>query len=127
VTLLNRNIEALSSGGADLTQRLAHSKSPEFNAIINNFNKFISFLNELMQQVGNSSMAISSASRQIASGNLNLSSRTEDQSASIVETAASMEELTSTVRLNAENALQANTLAEEASAVAKQGASVVNN
>jgi methyl-accepting chemotaxis protein len=52
VTLLNRNIEALSSGGADLTQRLAQSKSPEFNAIINNFNKFISFLNELMQQVG---------------------------------------------------------------------------
>lgn len=65
VTLLNRNIEALSSGGADLTQRLAQSKSPEFNAIINNFNKFISFLNELMQQVGSSSMAISSASRQI--------------------------------------------------------------
>jgi methyl-accepting chemotaxis protein len=126
VTLLNRNIEALSSGGADLTQRLAQSKSPEFNAIINNFNKFISFLNELMQQVGSSSMAISSASRQIASGNLNLSSRTEDQSASIVETAASMEELTSTVRLNAENALQANKLAEEASVAAKQGANVVN-
>jgi methyl-accepting chemotaxis protein len=126
VTLLNRNIEALSSGGADLTQRLAQSKSPEFNAIINNFNKFISFLNELMQQVGSSTLAISSASRQIASGNLNLSSRTEDQSASIVETAASMEELTSTVRLNAENALQANKLAEEVSAAAKQGASVVN-
>jgi methyl-accepting chemotaxis protein len=71
-------------------------------------------------------MAISSASRQIASGNLNLSSRTEDQSASIVETAASMEELTSTVRLNAENALQANKLAEEASVAAKQGANVVN-
>ena len=126
VTLLNQNIEALSSGGADLTQRLVASKSPEFNAIINNFNKFISFLNELMQQVGSSTLAISSASRQIASGNLNLSSRTEDQSASIVETAASMEELTSTVRLNAENALQANKLAEEVSAAAKQGASVVN-
>jgi methyl-accepting chemotaxis protein len=126
VTLLNRNIEALSSGGADLTQRLTQSKSPEFNSIINNFNKFISFLNELMQQVGSSSMAISSASRQIASGNMNLSSRTEEQSSSIVETAASMEELTSTVRLNAENALQANKLAVEATQAAKKGASVVN-
>jgi len=126
VTLLNRNIEALSSGGADLTQRLMASKSPEFNSIINNFNKFISFLNELMQQVGSSSMAISSASRQIASGNLNLSSRTEEQSSSIVETAASMEELTSTVRQNAENALQANKLALEATQAAKKGATVVN-
>ncbi len=125
VTLLNQNIEALSSGGADLTQRLVESKSPEFNAIIKNFNNFISFLNELMQQVGSSSMAISSASRQIASGNLNLSSRTEEQSSSIVETAASMEELTSTVRQNAENALQANKLAVEATDAAKKGASVV--
>ncbi|VYU07850.1 methyl-accepting chemotaxis protein [Metakosakonia massiliensis] len=126
VTLLNKNIEALSSGGADLTQRLMASKSPEFNAIVVNFNKFISFLHELMQQVGQSSMAISTASRQIASGNLNLSSRTEEQSASIVETAASMEELTSTVRQNAENALQANRLAEQASNAAKAGANVVN-
>ncbi|SQB25714.1 methyl-accepting chemotaxis protein [Citrobacter koseri] len=121
VTLLNRNIEALSGGGADLTQRLVESKSPEFNAIINNFNKFIAFLQDLMQQVGHSSSAISSASRQIAGGNLDLSSRTEEQSASIVETAASMEQLTSTVRQNAENALQANRLATQASDAAKAG------
>ena len=127
VTLLNRNIEALSGGGADLTQRLVESKSPEFNAIINNFNKFIAFLQDLMQQVGHSSSAISSASRQIAGGNLDLSSRTEEQSASIVETAASMEQLTRTVRQNAENALQANRLATQASDAAKAGASVVND
>ncbi|WP_437616437.1 methyl-accepting chemotaxis protein, partial [Erwinia sp. V71] len=118
VTLLNKNIEALSSGGADLTQRLEKSKNQEFNNIVNNFNKFISFLNELMQQVNNSSMAISSASNQIVNGNHHLSSRTEEQSSSIVETAASMEELTSTVRHNAENAIQANKLAAEATQAA---------
>ena len=126
VTLLNRNIQALSSGGADLTQRLPESSSPEFNAIILNFNKFIAFLQDLLLQVGQSSMAISSASRQIAGGNLDLSSRTEEQSASIVETAASMEELTSTVRQNADNALQANKLAAQASGAAKEGVSVVS-
>ncbi|HFO1883574.1 TPA: methyl-accepting chemotaxis protein [Citrobacter freundii] len=126
VTLLNKNIEALSGGGADLTQRLAESKSHEFNSIITNFNKFIAFLQDLMQQVGQSSAAIASASRQIAGGNLDLSSRTEEQSSSIVETAASMEELTSTVRLNADNALQANRLATQASAAAKEGAGVVS-
>lgn len=69
VTLLNKNIEALSGGGADLTQRLAESKSHEFNSIITNFNMFIAFLRDLMQQVGQSSAAIASASRQIAGGN----------------------------------------------------------
>ena len=79
-----------------------------------------------MQQVGQSSMAISSASREITGGNVDLSSRTEAQSSSIVETAASMEELTSTVRLNADNALQANRLAGQASGAAKEGADMVS-
>ena len=126
VSLLNKNIEALSSGGADLTQRLTESKSPEFNAIIQNFNAFIAYLQELMQQVGQSAQAISSASRQIAGGNRDLSARTEDQSSSIVETAASMEELTSTVRQNADNAVAANRLSNQVSGAAREGASVVN-
>jgi len=123
---LNNNILSLSSGGADLTQRLPHSKSPEFNAVITSFNSFIAYLQELMGQVGQSAMAISSASRQIAGGNLDLSSRTEQQSASIVETAASMEQLTSTVRQNADNAMQANQLATQASDVAREGTAVVS-
>ena len=124
---LNKNIQSLSSGGADLTQRLPESKSPEFNAVTTSFNSFIAYLQELMGQVGMSAQAISSASRQIAGGNLDLSSRTEEQSASIVETAASMEELTSTVRQNADNAVQANQLASQASDVAREGAMVVNS
>ncbi len=123
---LNKNILSLSSGGADLTQRLPESKSPEFNAVITSFNSFIAYLQELMRQVGQSALAISSASRQIAGGNLDLSSRTEEQSASIVQTAASMEELTSTVRQNADNAKQANHLAAQASDAVREGATVAN-
>ncbi|HDS1150480.1 TPA: methyl-accepting chemotaxis protein [Pluralibacter gergoviae] len=125
VALLNRNIAALSGGGADLTQRLAASKNPEFNAIINNFNTFIAFLQSLMTQVGSSATQIATASGQIASGNNDLSSRTESQAASIVETAASMEEITSTVRQNADNARQATLLAGEASQAAQQSNQVV--
>ncbi|KJM64485.1 chemotaxis protein [Pluralibacter gergoviae] len=125
VALLNRNIAALSGGGADLTQRLAASKNPEFNAIINNFNTFIAFLQSLMTQVGSSATQIAAASGQIASGNNDLSSRTESQAASIVETAASMEEITSTVRQNADNARQATLLAGEASQAAQQSNQVV--
>ncbi|CQH58517.1 methyl-accepting chemotaxis protein [Yersinia frederiksenii] len=122
---LNENITALSAGGADLTQRLPESSSPEFNAINQSFNAFIDYLQQMMRQVGESSLAIASASRQIASGNLDLSARTEDQASSIEETAASMDELTSTVKQNADNASHANQLAMDASTVAVKGSTVV--
>ncbi|ATM88001.1 chemotaxis protein [Yersinia frederiksenii] len=122
---LNENITALSAGGADLTQRLPESSSPEFNAINQSFNAFIDYLQQMMRQVGESSLAIASASRQIASGNLDLSARTEDQASSIEETAASMDQLTSTVKQNADNASHANQLAMDASTVAVKGSTVV--
>ncbi|MEN4796724.1 methyl-accepting chemotaxis protein [Pantoea agglomerans] len=125
LNVLNSNIEALSIGGADLTQRLPASNSPEFNAVAQSFNQFISYLQGLLQQVGDSALAITAASREIASGNANLSSRTEDQASSIVETAASMEQLTGTVRQNADNATHANQLAGDASQVAARGTEVV--
>ncbi|WP_256849413.1 methyl-accepting chemotaxis protein [Pantoea sp. Fr-CA_6] len=125
LNVLNSNIEALSTGGADLTQRLPASNSPEFNAVAQSFNQFISYLHGLLQQVGDSALAITAASREIASGNANLSSRTEDQASSIVETAASMEQLTGTVRQNADNATHANQLAGDASQVAARGTEVV--
>jgi len=125
LNVLNSNIEALSTGGADLTQRLPASNSPEFNAVAQSFNQFISYLHGLLQQVGDSALAITAASREIASGNANLSSRTEDQASSIVETAASMEQLTGTVRQNADNATHANQLAADASQVAARGTEVV--
>ncbi|HEY1843465.1 MAG TPA: methyl-accepting chemotaxis protein [Buttiauxella sp.] len=122
---LNKNISRLSSGGADLTQRLEPSSSPEFNAIINSFNDVISHLQNMLRQVGDSARAITSASHQIASGNQDLSARTEEQASSIEQTAASMEELTSTVRQNADNAAHANELAHAASNVAVKGGEVV--
>lgn len=125
MAVLKENITALSAGGADLTQRLPQSTSPEFNAINQSFNDFIDYLQQMMRKVGESSLAIASASRQIASGNLDLSARTEDQASSIEQTAASMDELTSTVKQNADNASHANQLAMDASTVAVKGSTVV--
>ncbi|MFZ4760325.1 MAG: MCP four helix bundle domain-containing protein, partial [Burkholderiaceae bacterium] len=47
---------------------------------------------------------VASASAQIASGNSDLSTRTEEQASALQQTAASMDELSSTVRHNADNA-----------------------
>lgn len=58
-------------------------------------------------------------------GNADLSQRTEQQASALLQTAASMEALGGTVRSNADNARQANQLAQGASEVAVQGGEVV--
>ena len=68
---------------------------------------------------------IATASGQIAAGNLDLSARTESQASSLQQTAASMEELTVTVKQNADSALHANQLAASATQVALKGGAVV--
>jgi methyl-accepting chemotaxis protein len=72
-----------------------------------------------------SAEAVGSASEQIARGNANLSTRTEEHASALGETAASMEELTSTVKQNAENARQARTLADGTTTVAALGGDAV--
>ena len=79
-----------------------------------------------VRQIRDSTDTIATASGQIAAGNLDLSGRTEAQASALEQTAASMEELTATVKQNADNARQANQLASNAASVAVQGGEVVS-
>ncbi len=80
---------------------------------------------DIVSQVRTGTLTIANASTEIAAGNQDLSSRTDNQAHTLKDTAASMEELTGTVRQNADNARQANALAESASEVASRGGAVV--
>src|SRR5690606_23075387 len=75
-------------------------------------------LSRVVAEVRHNADSVASASAQIAQGNQDLSERTEEQASALQETAASMEQLGTTVRQNAENAGQANRLAQSASTVA---------
>ena len=79
----------------------------------------------IVSQVRSGTESIASVSTQLAAGNRDLSSRTVRQAGTLESTAASVEQLTGTVRQNADNARQANALAESASAVALRGGDVV--
>ncbi|HEY0064092.1 MAG TPA: methyl-accepting chemotaxis protein [Telluria sp.] len=79
----------------------------------------------LVSQLRSGTDTINNASGEIATGNMDLSTRTEAQASSLEETAASMEQLTATVKNNAAHARQANELAIDASAVARQGGEAV--
>jgi methyl-accepting chemotaxis protein len=81
-------------------------------------------LGTLIQDVRKTSSAVDSAAGDINSGIERLSSRTSDQAASLEETASSMEEMTVTVKRNADNARHANELACEARDQAERGGEV---
>ena len=120
-----RVLGALAEG--DLTKRIEADYQGTFGQLKEYSNKTAESLSSMLGQIREAADTIYTAASEIATGNADLSSRTEEQASSLEETASSMEELTSTVKLNADNARQANSLAVNASEVAVQGGAVVEN
>jgi len=110
----------------DLTAKIEVSGKDEASQLLAAMRHMNERLVDVVGRVRNSSDSIATGSAQIAAGNTDLSQRTEEQAASLEETAASMEQLTATVKQNAENALQGNSLAANASETAVRGGEVVN-
>ncbi|WP_416384858.1 methyl-accepting chemotaxis protein [Shewanella sp. TC10] len=122
---VKRVLMTLSTG--DLTTSIEREFEGEFKELGDAINSFIANLNETISQITSATRTINDASGEIAQGNADLSSRTEQQASSLEETASSMEELTGTVKLNSENAIQANSLASEASGVAIDGGNIIKD
>lgn len=114
-----------SMAAGDLTNRITSDYQGVYLNCKNDINTTIDKLNEIFGQVSESAHFINNSSQEIASGNNNLSQRAEQQAANLQQTAASMEELTSTVKNNADNAQQANLVANNAKELAEKGGNVV--
>jgi methyl-accepting chemotaxis protein-1 (serine sensor receptor) len=104
---------------------LARATNAPTRSVFASLSTMQSSLAGIVRDVRGASDNIATGSSQIASGNADLSHRTEEQASALQQTAATMEQLGTTVRLNAENALQASHLATNASTVAERGGSVV--
>jgi methyl-accepting chemotaxis protein len=109
----------------DLSSRIAYSARDETGRMIEALREMNDGLADIVFKVRRSAEAIGVASTEIAAGNLDLSSRTEQQAGSLEETASAMEQLTATVKHNADNSRQASQLAESASQVAIEGGATV--
>jgi len=105
----------------DLTCEANIERMDEIGKTAAAFNSLLSNIKNAMRTVVDSSDHVSNAAREIASGNTNLSSRTEEQAASLEQAASSMTQLTETVRRNADNSMQASTLAANATRLADGG------
>jgi methyl-accepting chemotaxis protein len=115
--------ETVAAG--DLTVRIDAVSTDETGRLLHALKNMNQNLIRMVGEIRVGTDAIAKASDEIAAGNSDLSSRTEAQASSLEETASAMDELTGTVKLNSDNAAQANALATSASGVALQGGEVV--
>jgi methyl-accepting chemotaxis protein len=84
-------------------------------------------LTALVGQASRSATVARAAAEGLASGNVRLSQRTEDQATTLEEIAAAIEQLSATVKENAESCRSASKLAGEATLKARGGVDVVAN
>ncbi|WP_075792762.1 methyl-accepting chemotaxis protein [Massilia putida] len=110
----------------DLTQQIEVAGTGETAALLRSLRHMNDGLVAIVSQVRSGTDTIATASAEISAGNMDLSSRTEQQAGSLGTTASTVEQLTGTVRQNADNARQASQLSIAASDIATQGGVVVD-
>lgn len=108
-----------------LTEKMSGDYKGSFGELQNDINKTIDKLVAVVTEIAEASFSVQESSTEISNGNNDLSRRTEQQAASLEETSSAMEEITATVQQNAENSIQANTLARGAREAAENGGTVV--
>lgn len=126
---LNRAVDVarqVAAGDLSATVKVHAQDRTETGSLLRAMNDMNSRLNALLSQVREGAHTLTMNSTEIAQGNMDLSARTEQQATALEQTAASMEELTGTVKNNADNAKAASCLAANTAQVAVHGGEVVN-
>jgi len=113
-------------GKGQLVAQSADKLGGQFLMTHVNMLKVIQNLGGIVGEARSGSERIAVAAKEIAAGNVNLSQRTEQQASALEETAAGMEELSGTVKANADNCKTARALAERANEVAAKGGQMVD-
>jgi methyl-accepting chemotaxis protein len=115
---------ARSVAQGDLSGRIA-LQAGDSSSLMAQLQAMQTSLASVVANVRQGAEGVANTSVEIAQGNGDLSNRTEQQASALETTASSMEELSATVKQNADNARQANQLAQSASTVAVKGGEVV--
>lgn len=105
--------------GGDLTAKV--SVKSENDLMGNKLSELLEGLNEVIGNINSASEQVASGSKQLSDSSISLSQGATEQASSIEELTASLEEISSQTKHNAENAVQANTLAETAKVNAELG------
>ncbi|WP_156895778.1 methyl-accepting chemotaxis protein [Massilia putida] len=135
VVSIERSLGGTPDQAVDIARRIAQGdldhaidvRPRDTASLIGTMKTMRDALADIVGRVRGGTATIASASSQIAAGNVALSGRTEARAAALEQTSASMEELTSTVKDNADHARRANALAQSAFDAASRGGGVVSH
>ncbi len=116
-------LTALAAG--DLNQKITSDYQGDFERLKHNANATVDKLTEVVTKIKLSTNAVNVKATELLQGNTQLSERTIRQAASLEETAATMEQMTATVKTNAQYATEANDKAMAAKKQASVGQNVV--
>ncbi|MFC5471731.1 methyl-accepting chemotaxis protein [Cohnella suwonensis] len=93
----------------------------EIGLLASAFRRMTSNLNEVMGNIQSASEQVAAGAKQVSESSMALSQGATEQASSVEQLTASLEEISSQTKLNADNAIEANHLAEEAKDNAVQG------
>ncbi|BCA55591.1 hypothetical protein W02_27310 [Nitrospira sp. KM1] len=116
------SLAALAQG--DLTLPMQGTYQGDLQKLQVSVNTALTNLSHTMVAVKVAVDVVAAGSEQITKGNEHLSQRTTEQASALEQTSASIEEMTSTVRRNADNSKQASQLAVASQNVANQGGAI---
>ncbi len=105
----------------DLDVKIDIDTKDEIGSLAASFTIMSDNLNEVMGNIRNAAEQVASGSKQLSESSIALSHGATEQASSIEELTASLEEISSQTRQNADNANQANHIAENAMTDATQG------
>jgi len=115
----------VAEGDGDLSRRLAVTTGDEIGELGRWFNTFAQRLHDVLLEVRRAADLVSAASQQLSATTGELSASAQEHAAGLGETAGALEEITATIKRTADNARQADHLANGALSIAAKGGDVV--
>lgn len=111
--------------GGDMTSTIETDRTDDMAQLLRARRQMNINLHSIIGDVRNNFEQMQSAARELSVGNTDLSGRTDSQAAALEQTAASMEELSATVKQNADRTMASNGVAAAALATAEKGGAVM--
>ena len=124
IEALGHGLAALAEG--DLTYRIETAFAAKTEPLRTSFNTTAEKLEKVLSAVASAADQVSGASAQIASTSHAVASGASQQASSIEQTSSSLESMSTMTKESADNAMQANTLAQTARRAATEGTAVMD-
>ncbi len=111
----------IAHGDGDLTKRLHVTSTDELGELAHAFNDFVSKLSGILSDVRATADAVSTASVELQQAAGSISGGAQEQAASLEETTSTLENITTSVKHNADEVSQASAIAARSSDGAQEG------